>query len=861
MSVSAAQLLQHASRALELAGSPVTLAYAWRGAWPGGNSVEINGTPVRSTVCCSPLAVREALHAAAGQSQLLLIECDERKIGEDILARLFRHRLLHVDRWQVVADAYSVSQVDPRLYSFDWLADELLAASAKHASKPRTALSFDEATAICFERSLGFRADDLTLSELLGRLQERAAVWAGLPPEQQTLCGELLTQRHGDVIPFVLAAIQAGHGHAIVAIGLVCEVLYAQGAAAPQEIRDAVVRLESRLAGKKPPQEAGSRWAEAAVQATRERPQHQAQAECKLAEELLAQLSAKEFAHLSTVLPEGLHQRLLQLADAIKRFLRNPAALNEVGQASDAVESHKGSAQDHPGRNTARMIRRLCRWLAAAESLSDDEFVESFVTQEAWTDWARASLRSVQPEALAKATAKLLDQVERIRAERDSRFAVKLAAMAESGAVPQGTAPIETALDRWLAPLASESPVLMIVLDGMSWDSYLPIAMEMERSGWAGWRIENGPHTLLATVPTVTECSRASLLAGKLARGEAHAEKQAFGAHSGLRKCGSTKRPPVLLHKAELLDGHQLSDDACRFIEDTDQRVVAVVINAIDDALAKSDQLRLDWSLNSIPILSTVIAHARTAGRTVVITADHGHVLERHSELRPNGEGERWRLEGDPAADGEVRITGPRVTTLVGKPVVAPWSEAIRYGAKKNGYHGGVSRQELLVPIGVWTDGNEPAPGFEPHTIVPPDWWIEGGAESSPAPLQKPASRSAPAPTVGMDLFTQADAQQADWIEQLLGTPLLAQQRERAGRLALNDDRLRALLDYLSRAGDRASPNQLAAAIQMPAMRIRGVLSVLQRMLNVDGYPVISIEPGTGTVMLDRRLLKAQFDL
>ncbi len=43
--------------------------------------------------------------------------------------------------------------------------------------------------------------------------------------------------------------------------------------------------------------------------------------------------------------------------------------------------------------------------------------------------------------------------------------------------------------------------------------------------------------------------------------------------------------------------------------------------------------------------------------------------------------------------------------------------------------------------------------------------------------------------------------------------------------------------------------------------RMRGVLSTLQRMVNLDGFPVIAIEQATGTVSIDLALLRTQFEL
>src|SRR3546814_13264787 len=137
----------------------------------------------------------------------------------------------------------------------------------------------------------------------------------------------------------------------------------------------------------------------------------------------------------------------------------------------------------------------------------------------------------------------------------------------------------------------------------------------MAQGGWTAWLREGLPLALLATLPSVTECSRASLLSGRLTRGLANHEKQAFRNHEGLKRASKAAKPPLLLHKAGLEQSHQLTAEASSAIADTEQRIVGVVINAIDDALAKSEQVRIDWTMESIPLLTEVLEHARRAGR------------------------------------------------------------------------------------------------------------------------------------------------------------------------------------------------------------------------------------------------------
>ena len=263
--------------------------------------------------------------------------------------------------------------------------------------------------------------------------------------------------------------------------------------------------------------------------------------------------------------------------------------------------------------------------------------------------------------------------------------------------------------------------------------------------------------------------------------------------------------------------------------------------------------------MESIPLLAEVLEHARRAGRTVVLTSDHGHVLERQSVKRPGAEGERWRLPGPALEPGEITITGPRIGALMGDSLVLPWSENIRYAGKKNGYHGGVSRQEMLVPIGIWTAGHVPeAEGAEYRAVyrLAPLWW-NATDDVVVTPVPAPSRRRSTPTAPPEDLFSMEPVD--DWLGRVMASPLLLRQRERVGRVALEPERLRLLLEKLQQEGGRCSSEQLASVIGQPTVRMRGVISVMERMLNLDGFPVITLEQGTGTVLLDVALLKAQF--
>jgi hypothetical protein len=575
--------------------------------------------------------------------------------------------------------------------------------------------------------------------------------------------------------------------------------------------------------------------------------------------DLLRALGAGAYIAESGLLPAAFDLRLDELGIAIQQFLRKPEKLHEVEQAGAWVALHRLVPEAHPGLQATRRALALCRREAGSlGAATPSNIIADYVKNGAWEDYARRTLRGVRPDGFARAVAALLERVAKRRSLVDQKFAAQLSESLKNASLPADTLPIESALDELLVPVALQMPVAFLVLDGMSWDVYCGIAEELQRQGWDGRRLVAGPLSLLATVPSVTECSRASLLCGRLVRGTSASEKVAFGAHAGLLRASRSGKPPVLLHKAGVVTETQLSEEAARLLADPEQQIVGIVINAVDDALAKSDQLRLDWSVESIPLLGAILTQARLASRAVFITSDHGHVLEVSSQYRAGAGSERWRAADPPPSEGEIAISGVRVSALVNEAIVVPWSEQIRYTTtKKNGYHGGVSRQEMLVPIGLWMPSPEAAPDFPVDLLRTPDWW-DSSVERTKLPL--PVATERPNSKQGQsDLFTpQPDR---SWIAALLSSPVMVQQRERVGRISLEDDRLTRLLRCLDQRGGRATTHQLAAAVEQPPLRMRGIVSAMQRMLNVDGYPIITMEAATGTVILNHDLLRKQFEL
>jgi hypothetical protein len=203
-----------------------------------------------------------------------------------------------------------------------------------------------------------------------------------------------------------------------------------------------------------------------------------------------------------------------------------------------------------------------------------------------------------------------------------------------------------------LAPAAATAPVLFLVVDGMSGAVFHELAASILEEGWLP--VTSGdravPEAVVAPLPSVTEYCRASLIAGALVRGAADDERAAFAEHSALVSASGSK-PPVWFPKRDLGDGGEALSAAVRVeLRSPERRVVGAVVNAVDDHLLKAEQVRSRWTLPNVPLLRALLHAAREGRRLVVLTADHGHVLESGTSALAGGEADRWRPADAPYA-------------------------------------------------------------------------------------------------------------------------------------------------------------------------------------------------------------------
>ena len=100
-----------------------------------------------------------------------------------------------------------------------------------------------------------------------------------------------------------------------------------------------------------------------------------------------------------------------------------------------------------------------------------------------------------------------------------------------------------------------------------------------------------------------------------------------------------------------------------------------------------------------------------------------------------------------------------------------------------------------------------------------------------------------------------------EWIARLLSSPVFAEQKRLGGRGLPAEKVFAQLLETINQSGGKLTSTALARALEFPALRLPGLLAKVQRVLNIDGYAVLSRDDASDTIELNRGLLLKQFDL
>lgn len=858
------------------------------------------GKPVRVVFGESALAVREALLSRRPDHWLVIVtERDEADLGAGVLSHFVGQQLRSPDPWQAVRQRFGAIAIDAQLLAGPGHREiaigllESMPATGWPAA-PAGLLTRDHAFGSVARSLLDLPEGPIDLVSILG-WTTRPSVTRQLAELRRVAADPLadavvrwIGGAAGDASSVVTTLLSAGRPADIVPIGLV--VGFLGGERSQRQLAEvALARISHHWSGAS--DEAVRLLGDPSVTVTATlltdaRRRADAERAITQADGLVREAQADDLASTSPLLRSGLAARFSVLADALMKATATDQGA--VERAWRALRQHLLSEGD-VRMDAFEAAVRLTRWMASDAGEPAPAGLAALARRQLEVDgWVDAAVNDAAAGAgddhLGQALGQVLARTRTIRDAHDVEFAI---ALTHDGVTTEAvgaylkheggrTYPLELLLADVVIPLTKQSPVLLLILDGLSTGVCVEILDDILNQSGSRWAEQLLPGNRrraagLSVLPSITEVSRASLLSGKLVRGQQAAEATGYAALTtayGLDQAS-------LFHKKGLdtiRPGFSVADDVRTAIDDPEQRLVSCVLNTIDDSLDRNDPAGTQWHAKAVKHLQPLLERARDAGRTVVITSDHGHVVDRRQGTPRIYAGvsgpARHRLVTSDIQSDEVVARGDRVLTPGGAAVLAV-SERLRYGPLKAGYHGGAAPAEVIVPLVVLvpvelaqSDAVELAPPQQPT------WWFDGPDDTqvSPAPAKTSASSSA-TPTLfdepsDVDVSTKSGTTQDDARlgQAIIGSAVYRDQLQLAGRLVLTDDRLAVLIDRLAAAPQhRLTALQTAAALNLAPTKMTGAFEQLRKVLNVEGYSVISREPATGTMTLDLTLAHEQF--
>jgi hypothetical protein len=616
---------------------------------------------------------------------------------------------------------------------------------------------------------------------------------------------------------------------------------------------------------------------------------------------------ASALATASDWLPAGHAAREAAVAAALTKFVDAPSAesLETMLAAFDHLSAHRldRAVRRSEHVEARKMAARLSAWLLARRvrpQLADHgtpwqpaiELARRYTEEGGFLDWARQSLRGMRGagDALMAAVRRLYGAVDAVARADDQRFAKAYVSWVEAGKPSNEVLPIEHVTKRVVAQFlkgGEHRRLLLVLMDGMSYATAVQVLQRLrDQRRWSpiAWRTPrwNGQLPIppvLAAAPTLTEVSRAALFAGVADPrfGDQGTDKDdaRWASNPHLRELVGDE-PLKVFFRHEIHAGHELIEEVKQAVAGN-QRVVAVVVNAVDEQLKGSLQVAVDYSKTPILPLEALLSAADGAERAVLLVADHGHVAGDAVRVAggriPVGRevGARWRAlaEGEQPQDGEVLLPRTCWKPRGAAGIAVLWDTAVANRAPHYGEHGGLSLAEVVAPaflIGPeWLDrvvGDDVE--LSCRVLPEPDWWalkIARPAVAPVAPLEAPKTPKAqlellPVEQAKTPIAPTPGPTEPTLVGRLRTSKLFTLQI--AGVPKPDVERVLTWLAVLADAGGSLTAADFARFCGVRPHQVGGVVARMG-VLNADGFAIVEHDVAGRRVVLHKARLLSQF--
>lgn len=617
---------------------------------------------------------------------------------------------------------------------------------------------------------------------------------------------------------------------------------------------------------------------------------------------------ASALANGSDWLPAGHSAREAVVAASLTTFVNSPSheALEALLGAFEHLKAHRLDRVLCPSEQgeARKMAVRLSAWLLERRSrprLADHgtpwqaavDLARCYTEEGGFLDWARQAMRGMRGagELLMAAVRKLSEVVEAEARADDQRFATAYVAWVDAGKPSSEVLPIEHVTKHVVARFlkgGQHRRLLVVLMDGMSCTAAVQVLQRLrEQRRWSpiAWRVPgwNGKLTIppvLAAAPTLTEVSRAAFFAGvadpRFGDQTTDKDDSRWASNPHIHELVG-EEPLKVFFRRDIHAGHELIDAVKQAVAG-EQRVVAVVVNAIDEQLKGSLQVAVDYSKAPILPLEALLSAADGAERAVLLVADHGHVVGdamrvaggRISAGRAGGA--RWRAlaEGELPQDGEVLLPRTSWKPRGATGIAALWDTALANRAPHYGEHGGLSLAEAVAPaflIGPeWLDRVAGDDSDLSCRVLPePDWWaLKVRPAVAPVVAVEPTRGPAQAALPGIELGGRTKTPTAPppapneplLVAKLRASKLFAQQV--AGVPKPDVERVLTWLGVLVEGGGALTAADFARLCGVRAHQVGGAVARMG-VLNADGFAIVEHDVAGRRVVLHKARLVSQF--
>lgn len=620
------------------------------------------------------------------------------------------------------------------------------------------------------------------------------------------------------------------------------------------------------------------------------------------AEQLAVGAGVAAICATSGWLPAGRVAREQALAGALEAFVEEPSVerLASIREALERLNAHRLDAvergKDH--REGRLMAVRLCTWLLARKlkpPVSPHGTTWQPAVELAWRyaheggyfDWARAAVRGIRGASgpLEGALRRLLERLDAVASADDRQFAEAYVSWLEAGKPSADVVPIEGVVKRVVVPFlkGNDRKLLVVLMDGMSHTVAAQVLFRLqEERRWRPikWRAQGGKEPLavppvLAAAPTLTDVSRAAFFAGKADPrfGDQGTDKDGarWAENAQLRELIG-EVPATLFVRRDLTSGQELIPELKAAIAG-DDRVVAVIVNAIDEQLKGSTQVAIDYSRVPVTPLDALLDAAAGGERAVLLVADHGHVRGdalRVLSGRVAGDreyGARWRglLDGEQPEADEVRLPDTCWRPRRSAGVAVLWNTNVAFKAPHLGEHGGLSLMETVSPAiligpewGLDRAGPVEDPDLATRALPLPDWWELKSPRPPAAPRTVKPVESAQLPLIAVQPAAIADAPAET--PQLIDA-LKASKAFREHVRGQPERELEQVLSWLSvliRGGDALNAGDFARECGKLPHQVAGIVARMG-ILNADGFAIVEHDVAGRRVVLHKARLQQQY--